>query len=95
MDEHFAMALRIEQVAASVFLSTDRFTEVFGKSMGRTPRDYLRHLRLEQAKLLLATTDESISSVGLKSGFSDIAYFSRVFRAAVGLTPSRYRAGLR
>jgi AraC family L-rhamnose operon regulatory protein RhaS len=91
MDEHFAEPLLIEQVAASVFLSTDRFTEVFAAAMGRTPRDYLRHLRLERARLLLTTTEESISAIGRESGFGDSAYFSRMFRAATGLTPKEYR----
>jgi AraC-like DNA-binding protein len=91
MDEHFTEPLRIEHVAASVFLSNDRFTEVFAETMGRTPRDYLRHLRLERARLLLATTDESISAIGHDSGFGDSAYFSRMFRAATGLTPKEYR----
>ncbi|MBC8102462.1 MAG: helix-turn-helix transcriptional regulator, partial [Cytophagales bacterium] len=47
LEEHFRAPLRVEQVAASVFLSPDRFTEVFAQGMGRTPRDYLRHLRVE------------------------------------------------
>ena len=50
LDEHFAEPLRVEQVAASVFLSPDRFTEVFARTMGRTPRDYIRHLRVERAR---------------------------------------------
>ncbi|HEX5323079.1 MAG TPA: AraC family transcriptional regulator, partial [Capsulimonadaceae bacterium] len=91
MDENFTEPLRIEHVAASVFLSTDRFTEVFTASMGRTPRDYLRHLRLERARRLLSATEESISAIGRESGFGDSAYFSRVFRAATGFSPKEYR----
>ncbi len=91
MDERFAEPLRIEQVAASVFLSPDRFTEVFAQTMGRTPRDYLRHLRVERAKALLTSTDASVSEVGQQAGFDEAAYFTRVFRAATGMTPREYR----
>ena len=91
MDEHFAEPLRVEQVAASVFLSPDRFTEVFARTMGRTPRDYIRHLRIEHARALLTTTDASISDIGQQSGFGEAAYFTRAFRAATGLTPRAYR----
>lgn len=91
MDAHFAEPLRIEQIAASVFLSADRFTEVFTQVMGRTPRDYLRHLRLERAKALLARTDRAVAAVGVESGFGEPAYFTRVFRSATGMTPSAYR----
>lgn len=90
-DERFAEPVRIEQVAASVFLSPDRFTEVFFVVMGRTPRDYLRHLRMERAKTLLAASDASISDIAGQSGFGEPAYFTRAFRAAVGLTPSEFR----
>lgn len=95
MDGHFAEPVRIEHVAASVFLSTDRFTEVFAATMGRTPRDYLRHLRLERASQLLANTDLSIAAIGQDSGFGDSAYFARAFRAATGVTPSEYRCRMR
>ncbi len=91
LDAHFAEPLRVEQVAASVFLSPDRFTEVFARTMGRTPRDYIRHLRVERARLLLATTGLSVSEVGLAAGFGEAAYFTRVFRAATGTTPREFR----
>ena len=93
LDEHFAQPLRIEQVAASVFLSPDHFTRVFAAAMGRTPSDYLRHLRLERAKTLLRTTDTPISQVAAQSGFGEAPYFVRTFRAAMGVTPRAFRRG--
>lgn len=91
MDSHFHEALRIDELAASVSLSADRFTEVFASIMGRTPKEYIRHLRIERAKTLLGTTEDTIAAVGLESGIGDAAYFTKVFRAATGLTPSEYR----
>ena len=91
MDERFSEPLRVEQVAASVFLSPDRFTEVFARTMGRTPRDYIRHLRVECARRLLETTSLPVSEVGQQAGFGEAAYFTRVFRAATGRTPTEYR----
>ena len=91
LDAHFAEPLRVEQVAASVFLSPDRFTEVFARTMGRTPRDYIRHLRVERARLLLATTGLSVAEVGQAAGFGEASYFTRVFRAATGATPREFR----
>ena len=91
LDAHFAGPLRVEQVAASVFLSPDRFTEVFARTMGRTPRDYIRHLRVERARHLLQATGLSVSEVGQAAGFGEAAYFTRVFRTATGLTPRDFR----
>lgn len=91
LEEHFTEPLRIEQLAARVFLSPDRFTEVFAEAVGRTPRDYLKHLRLERAKELLSATDQPIATIGLLAGFSDPAYFARAFRSATGHTPREWR----
>lgn len=91
LEEHFSEPLRIEQVAALVFLSPDRFTEVFAQAMGRTPRDYLRHLRVEHAKMLLTTTDHPMSAIAEASGFTEPAYFTRVLRAATGVPPTEFR----
>ena len=93
MDEHFAGPVRIEQVASRACLSPHRFTEVFSEAMGRTPRDYLRHLRVERAKTLLTESDHSITEVALLSGFNEAAYLTRVLRAATGLTPRAFRQG--
>ena len=95
LDAHFSEPLRIADVAASVFLSPDHFTEVFSQAMGRTPRDYLGHLRLERAKALLTGGGLSIAEVGLEAGFGDAAYFTRAFRAATGQTPRQFRQGTR
>jgi AraC family L-rhamnose operon regulatory protein RhaS len=91
MEEHFIEPLRIEQVAAMVYLSPDRFTEVFARAMGRTPRDYLRHLRLERALMLLATTGSSVEEVARQSGFGNAAYLARVVKTARGQTPRMMR----
>jgi AraC-like DNA-binding protein len=91
LDEHFAEPIRIEQLAHQLFLSPDRFTELFTAGMGRTPRDYLRHLRIERAKFLLATTDTPVNEIGLAVGMADPAYFNRAFRSATSVTPLGYR----
>jgi len=91
LDAHFTEPLRIEDLAASVFLSPDRFTIVFTARMGRTPSDYLRYLRLERAKRLLLTTDLAILAVGRQSGFSQHKHFDATFKSATGLTPRQFR----
>ncbi len=91
MEDNFTLPLRIEQVAQTVFLSPDRFTHVFSEAMGRTPRDYLRHLRVERAKSLLATTDTPIGEIAFAVGFTEAAYLARVLRAETGMSPRELR----
>ena len=91
IDSHFSDPIRLGDIASGTYLSSDRLTALFGSVMGQTPRDYIRYLRVERAKLLLVTSDLSVSSVGANSGFSEAPYFSRVFREATGMTPTEYR----
>jgi transcriptional regulator GlxA family with amidase domain len=56
-----------------------------------TPMAYLNRYRVNQAKLILTTTDRSITAVAMAVGFADNNYFSRVFRQEVGSSPLVYR----
>src|ERR1051326_1924322 len=91
IDLEYSERIRVTDLAAAAHLSPDRFTEVFASVMGRTPRDYIHHVRLEHAKTLLAATAIPISDIARTSGFGDSAYFARSFRAATGLSPRSYR----
>lgn len=92
IDENFASELRVNEIAKMVYLSPDHFTEVFSAVMGRTPRDYIRHVRLEHAKASLRNSNTPITQIALECGWCDHAHLSQVFRTVVGLTPSQYRA---
>ena len=52
---------------------------------------YITTCRINKAKELLQTTNESISAIALKVGFDTSQYFSMVFQKEVGLTPSEFR----
>ncbi|MGP4041120.1 helix-turn-helix transcriptional regulator [Gracilibacillus sp. D59] len=56
-----------------------------------TPIEYLNRVRLDQAKVLLVTTNLSMEHIAEKCGFSHISYFSRIFKKVEGLSPSAYR----
>ena len=52
-------------------------------------------LRIENGRDLLKTTDLTVQDVADKVGYKDTAYFSRVFKAKVGLTPTDYKKMVR
>ncbi len=52
---------------------------------------FIRAHRLQQAQLLLHTTELTIAEVAFRTGFSDPAYFSRCFRETFGTSPSEWR----
>jgi transcriptional regulator GlxA family with amidase domain len=74
-----------------VGVSKNYLSEIFRQELGFSPWDCLTRLRLQKAKELLHTTGDSITSVASQTGFDDSAYFSRVFRKNIGMSPQEYR----
>jgi AraC family transcriptional regulator, transcriptional activator FtrA len=91
IDEHLGEPLRIAELAASFGLSEHTLSRRFAAATGRGPRAYLRHARIQHAKRLLETAGDPIDQVRRRAGYSDPAAFRRVFKQAIGLSPSGYR----
>ena len=64
---------------------------LFQKCTGTTLHDFLTQTRLQHAMRLLTDGRLSISEVAFLCGYSGAAYFSEIFLANTGLTPSDYR----
>jgi len=74
-------------------LSPYHFVRAFKQSFGLPPHRYLRRLRIERAKALLADPAMSVTQIGVDLGFSETSSFSTTFRKHTGLTPTAYRRG--
>ena len=61
---------------------------------GRSPVQYIRNIRLVHAKKLLEDPEITIAHVAYDCGFSDPAYFGRVFKQEFGVTPGEFRSSL-
>jgi YesN/AraC family two-component response regulator len=60
-------------------------------SLGFSPIEYLNKIRLDQAKILLITKNWSIEQIAEQCGYSQTAYFSRLFKKHEGITPRDFR----
>jgi transcriptional regulator GlxA family with amidase domain len=81
-------------VASMVHLSglpERTFKRRFQRAVGMSPLEYVHGLRLEAAKQLLETSDETLDKLAERVGYEDATFFSRLFRRKVGLTPALYR----
>ena len=85
----------IPQMAERAGMPVRTFTRRFRQALGMTPNQYLQDLRIENGRDLLKSTDLSIQDVAENVGYKDTAYFSRVFKTKVGLTPSDYKKMVR
>lgn len=91
IDENYANDCSISAIAAHVYLNPTYLSTVFKKKTGEALSAYLTKVRLEQAKLLLAGTDKSISEISEATGFGEPAYFANVFKKTIGVSPTEFR----
>ena len=91
LHENFRSPIRLDDLASEASLSKFYFSRRFRRLTGFSPGEYLIRLRLEYAKTLLETTDLPIRTVGEMSGFTDEAYFSRLFHQRTGTNARAYR----
>lgn len=89
--EHYAEQISREDLGRHLGMSGDYLTLCFRREVGMTFIAYLNRYRVKQAKVMLAKSEKSITEIALSVGFSDSAYFSRVFRQHVEVSPSAYR----
>ena len=91
MQRHLGEPLRVPDLAAGVNLSPSRFRDLFSAQTGLAPAQYLRHLRLRRARLLVERTFLTIKEVMALVGYNDPSHFSRDFRRYHGVSPSALR----
>lgn len=91
IDASLTADLSLKRFAEELFLNTSYLSSLFKKEVGMTLTDYVNHCRLTYAKKLLKSTTLSIQDIALQSGFSDIHYFTRLFRRENHVTPREWR----
>ncbi|MCI6944156.1 MAG: AraC family transcriptional regulator [Faecalibacterium sp.] len=89
---NYSHDISIDDVAKSVGVSRSHLYRVFMLNVGKSPIDYLTEYRINEACKLLRAGNLSIAEVAVSVGFFDQFYFSRVFKRAKGVPPSKYFA---
>jgi AraC family transcriptional regulator len=93
LESGFRDDLRIGRLAAEAGVHPVHLARAFRSRFGISPAAYVRRRRIEWVAVnLLSRPDRSITEVALEAGFCDHSHFARAFRAAMGMTPSEYRA---
>lgn len=78
-------------LAARFHLDEHYLCRLFKGQTGSPPMQYLNAYRVEKAKALLKSTNQSITAVALAVGFDDPSYFARLFKRMTGVTPREYK----
>lgn len=91
MHENYAEQISIEQLAAQYGFNGKRFAEIFQKHIAMAPVVYLGKFRIDRAKDLLRSCGCTVAEIAECVGYKDAAYFSRLFKKQVGISPTAFR----
>ena len=84
--------LSIEEIAKMCNVSCNCFRRNFKAYSGMSPSDYRLNVKISKAKQFLESNTVSISEISYTLGFTDPAYFSRLFKQKAGISPKEYSA---
>ena len=91
IDTNLGGSIVAEDLAVLVGLSAGHFTRAFKATTGETPHAYLMRQRIRRAQILMLETSETLAQIACACGLADQAHLARLFRTAVGLTPTAWR----
>lgn len=88
---HLNEKLKADTLGALVGYNGYYLSRKFKEETGQSLNDFILHARIEQAKVLLATTDMEIPEIACCVGFATRSYFGQAFKQETGTTPAQYR----
>ena len=83
--------IRIGDLAKASHISETHFRRVFTSYMHMSPLEYINKVRIQTACEILKKTDEPISDIAYKCGFTTNSTFNRNFRQLMGMSPAEWR----
>lgn len=91
IDRHYMENLSLDEISELANISKFHMVREFSRYMGISPMAYLTDRRINEAKILLSSTNVSILDIANDTGFSSPSYFTQRFKSATGKTPLQYR----
>ena len=91
MNRHLFEELSVQEVAASVSLSSSHFSRQFKAKTGYSPYEYIILRRIDKAKYLLTSTPLSVKEIAYATGYNSEENFIHSFRSNVGIAPGLFR----
>jgi AraC family transcriptional activator of pyochelin receptor len=91
IDERWSEKLTLDQIARTCGINRAKLTRGFRDTFNTTIAEALAEKRLQQASLMLRTTDKPVSCIGYENGYLNNASFARAFTRRFGLSPTGFR----
>ena len=90
--ENYAHVIKLEDLAKVASLSPSHFDRRFKKLFDITPARHILNVRIGAACNLLNSTNDTIASIALETGFYDHSHFARGFKKVMGSSAGAYRS---
>lgn len=91
IEKHLHETISVEALAGLIHLHPNYFIQQFKSALGLTPIQYVNKQRVDRVKMLLMTTEKTISEIADGMGL-ELYYLSRLFKKHTGFTPTEYRS---
>jgi transcriptional regulator GlxA family with amidase domain len=91
LEAHFSVANPIEEMARRCDMSIRSLERRFVNATGYAPLAYAQNMRIEAAKRRLERTGKPVEEISAEVGYENPAFFRRVFKRNVRMTPGAYR----
>lgn len=90
IESNYNSSITAEDISREFAVSRSGLWRMFRQYMDQTPGEYLRRIRMENARYMLEQ-GESVTGACMECGFTDCSHFIRLFRDAYGVTPYQYK----
>lgn len=91
IQENYSSSITMKSVARRFYLNPSYFCKLFRDETGVTFTHYLMRLRVEKAKELMSVSTKKFYDIATAVGYSNVQYFSTIFKEIEGITPTQYR----
>jgi AraC-like DNA-binding protein len=91
LNDNYQKGFTLPGVAEAFRISPHYLSRLFKQTTGFTFSDYLNLLRVKEAQRLLRESDDSITDIAMRAGFSNFSHFGKVFKRTVQMSPRTYR----
>lgn len=89
LKQHFDQAIHIDALAERAHMSPSTFRQHFKSVSGLSPLQYLKQLRLQEARQLMLNEGLDAGVAGLQVGYDSVSQFTREYARLFGQPPSR------
>lgn len=91
INENYTEQITLKEISGNFNMSHKYFCRFFKNNFNKTFIEYLNDVRIENSTRLLSENNITVTEAAISCGFSNMSYFTRIFKKKTGYTPSQYK----